>query len=73
MAPDKMAPTCPRDGTAMRPGIYTAQTFNKLRPGQTTLYPCGPGAVQPCMKCPACGHSALERMAANAAELGLDY
>ena len=49
--------TCPRCNVPMTPGVFTRQTFNRLRPGQTTLYPCGSGKLDTCLKCPRCGHS----------------
>mgnify|MGYP000500538647 CR=1 FL=1 len=57
---DGFAPMCGRCFVSMRQGLYTAQTYNRLRPGQAigTHYPCGPGALASCRyKCPECGHS----------------
>jgi len=50
---------CPRCQVPMKPGVFTRQTVNRLRPSQTvgTLYACGPGVLATCLKCPRCGHS----------------
>jgi hypothetical protein len=57
-----MSLSCPRCPGKLVQGVYLAQTFNKLRPGQSvgTLYPCGPGVMKPCLKCPECGFSTTE-------------
>lgn len=37
------------------PGIAMGQTTNSGP--SLSRYPCGPGYVMPCLKCPQCGHS----------------
>ena len=50
---------CLRCRVPMKRGLFIRQTVNRLRPSQTvgTLYPCGPGVLAICLKCPKCGHS----------------
>lgn len=54
-------PRCRRCHKPMQPGKYIAQTWNKARgPYDVTRYPCGPGFLARCWKCPTCGHSVTD-------------
>ena len=53
---------CRKCNGLMKPGVYMAQTFSGVLdfPGDThavTVSPGGPGRLEPCLKCEACGHS----------------
>lgn len=52
---------CRRCHKPMQPGVYLGQTWNKARgPYDVSRYPCGPGFLARCLKCPECGHSVTE-------------
>lgn len=51
----KMRRNCRKCGGAMKPGIATGQTV--ICGDEGTCSPAGPGYVQQCLKCEACGWS----------------